>query len=134
MTPPWKTLEMDLSLSIPSSLWRMTFHTQGKNLSTTDPILRIDNRLKYKEVSPYSDVMCATHSFGVQDKDSPEMWQEIITYLKMDIMPPCCENAAERKSFIQTTKNFFLYNEDCLWKIKPKGKIPHLVVISIDCC
>ena len=97
-----------------------------------DPALRTDNRLKYEEVSPYSEVTCATHSFGVQDKDSPEMWQEIVTYLKMDIMPPRCEDATEWKSFIRKTKNFFLHNEDCLWKIKPKGKIPRLVIIDVD--
>ena len=47
-----------------------------------EPSLQTDNRLNYEEVPPLTDVICATHSFGIQDKDSPEMWQEIITYLK----------------------------------------------------
>ena len=96
------------------------------------PSLRTDNRLNYEEVPPLTDVTCATHSFGIQDKDSPEMWQEIITYLKSDTMPTRCENVMERKSFIRRTKNFFLHDGDRLWKIKPKGKIPRLVIIDVD--
>ena len=97
-----------------------------------DPSLHMDNRLHYEDVPPLTNVTCATHSFGIQDKDSPEMWQEIITYLKTDSMPMRCENAVKRKLFIRKTKNFFLHNEDRLWKIEPKGKIPRLVVIDLD--
>jgi len=97
-----------------------------------DPTLRMDNRNNYEEVPPFTDVTCTTHSFGVQDKDSPEMWQEIVTYLRTDVMPSRCEDAVEQKSFIWKTKNFFLHDGDCLWKIEPKGKIPHLVIIDID--
>jgi len=97
-----------------------------------DPMLRTDNRSKYEEVSHFTDVTCATHSFGVQDKDSPEMWHEIVTYLKMDVMPSRCENAIERKSFVRKTKNFFLHDEDRLWKIELNGKIPHLVIVDVD--
>ena len=88
--------------------------------------------MNYEEVPPLTDVTCATHSFGVQDKHSPEMWQEIVTYLKTDVMPARCENAGERKSFIRKTKNFFLHDGDRLWKIEPKGKIPRLVVLDVD--
>jgi len=97
------------------------------------PTLRMDNRVNYEEVPLLTDVTCATHSFGVQDKDSPEMWWEIVTYLKMNIMPSHCENAMEQKSFIHKAKNFFLHNRDHLWKIEPKGKIPCLVVLEVDC-
>ena len=65
-----------------------------------DPTLRTDNRNNYEEVPPFTDVTCAMHSFGVQDKDSPEMWQEIVTYLRTDVMPSRCEDAVEWKSFI----------------------------------
>ena len=47
-------------------------------------------------------------------------------------MPTRCENVMERKSFIRRTKNFFLHDGDRLWKIEPKGKIPHLVIIDVD--
>ena len=65
-----------------------------------EPALRTDNRVNYEDVSPQTDVTCATHSFGVKDKDSPEMWQEITTYLKLDVLPTRCENPTEHKSFI----------------------------------
>ena len=97
-----------------------------------NPTLRTDNRMNYEEVPPLTDVTCATHSFGVQDKDSPEMWREIVTYLKTDVMPARCENAGEWKSFVRKTKNFFLHDGDRLWKIEPKGKIPCLVVLDVD--
>jgi len=97
-----------------------------------DPALRTDNRVNYEDIPPSTDVTCATHSFGIQDKDSPEMWQEIISYLKTDVMPTRCENPIERKSFVRKTKNFFLHDGDRLWKIEPKGKIPRLVIIDID--
>ena len=97
-----------------------------------NPTLRTDNRNNYEEVPPFTDVTCAMHSFGVQDKDSPEMWQEIVTYLRTDVMPLRCEDTVEWKSFIRKTKNFFLHDGDRLWKIEPKGKIPHLVIIDID--
>jgi len=72
------------------------------------------------------------HSYGVKDRDSPEMWQEIIRYLKTDMMPEHCQDQVEHKSFIQKTKNFFLHNRDRLWKIEMNGKIPRLVVIEVD--
>ena len=97
-----------------------------------DPSLRTDNRINYEEVPLSIAVTCAVHAFGVKDKDSPEMWQEIITYLKTDVMPSRCEDPAERKTFIRRTKNFFLHDGDRLWKIEPKGKLPRLVVLDID--
>ena len=97
-----------------------------------DPALRTDNRVNYEDVPPLTDVTCATHSFGIKDKDSPEMWQEIITYLKTDVLPLRCEDPAERKSFIRKSKNYFLHDEDRLWKIELKGRIPRLVIIDVD--
>jgi len=94
----------------------------------------MDNRLNYENVPPRSDVTCATHSFGVKDRDLPEMWQEIITYLKTDTMPDRCQDQLEHKSFIRKTKNFFLHDEDRLWKIKSNGKVPRLVIINVDHC
>jgi len=97
-----------------------------------DPLLRTDNRVNYEDVPSSTIVTCAMHAFGIKDKDSPEMWQEIITYLKMDIMPSHCKDPMEHKTFIRHTKNFFLHDGDCLWKIKSKGKLPRLVVMDID--
>jgi len=94
--------------------------------------LRTDNRINYEDVSPQIEVTCAVHMYGVKDKDSPDMWTEIIVYLKNDTMPACCKDPAERKAFIRQTKNFFLHDEDRLWKHGSKGKLPHLVIIDID--
>ena len=96
------------------------------------PSLRTDNRVNYEDVPASTIVSCAVHSFGIKDKDTPGMWQEIITYLKTDVMPSRCEDSAERKSFIRRTKNFFLHDEDRLWKIESKGKLPRLVVLDAD--
>ena len=97
-----------------------------------DATLRTDNRLNYEDVPPRSEVTCAMHSFGVKDRDSPEMWEEIIKYLKTDVMPERCQDQVERKSFIRRTKNFFLHDGDRLWKIETNGKLPRLVVIDTD--
>jgi len=79
-------------------------------------------------------VTFAVHMYGVKDKDSPDMWTEIIANLKNDTMPTHCEDPAERKAFIHQMKNFFLHNEDRLWKHSSKGKLPCLMIIDIDCC
>jgi len=97
-----------------------------------DATLRTDNRLSYEDVPPRGEVTCATHSFSIKDRDSPEMWQEIIKYLKTDMLPECCQDQVERKSFIRRTKNFFLHDGGRLWKIETNGKIPRLVVIDTD--
>ena len=94
--------------------------------------LRTDNRVNYEDVPPLTDVTCATHSFGVKDRDSPGMWQEIIDYLKTDKMPDRCQDQALRKSFIRKTKNFFLHDGDRLWKIESNGKIPRLVITDVN--
>ena len=77
-------------------------------------------------------VTCATHAHGIQDEDSPEMWNEIIAYLKNDTLPKRCEDPATRKSFIRRTKGFFLHDGDRIWKIEAQGKLPRLVVVDID--
>jgi hypothetical protein len=97
-----------------------------------DPTLRTDNRINYEDVPPFTNVTCATHSYGVKDRDSPEMWTEIVNYLKTDVMPDRCENPDERKSFVRKTKSFFLHDGDRLWKIELKGRIPRLVVVDTD--
>ena len=97
-------------------------------------MLRTDNRINYEDVPPRYEVTCAMHSFGVKDRDSPEMWQEIISYLKTDMMPERCHDPTERKSFVRKTKNFFLHHGDRLWKIEANGKVPRLVVIDVDRC
>ena len=59
------------------------------------PLLRTDNRVNYEDVPASTIVSCAVHSFGIKDKDMLEMWQEIITYLKADVMPSCCKDSTE---------------------------------------
>ena len=101
-------------------------------LDLLDPTLRTDNRVNYEDISPQIEVTCAVHVYGVKDKDSVEMWTKIILYLKDDIMPTRCEDPAERKSFIRQTKNFFLHDDDQLWKYGHKGMLPRLVIVDID--
>lgn len=86
-----------------------------------DPSQQTDNRVNYENVDPLMDVTCATHLFGMQDQDSPEMWKEIIAYLKTDTLPEHCQDSIKRKSFIPQTKGFFLHDGDQLWKIEPQG-------------
>ncbi|KIJ94198.1 hypothetical protein K443DRAFT_110846, partial [Laccaria amethystina LaAM-08-1] len=57
------------------------------SLDLLDATLRTDNRINYEDVPSQIEVTCAVHAYGVKDKDSPEMWAEIILYLKDDIMP-----------------------------------------------
>ena len=97
-----------------------------------DPTLRTDNRMNYEDVDPLTEVTCATHAYGVQDEDSPQMWEEIIAYLKNDTLPKRCEDVVKRKLFIQRTKGFFLHDGDRLWKIENQGKLPRLVVVDVD--
>jgi len=98
-----------------------------------DPSQRTDNRFNYEDMDPLTNVTCATHSYGMQDQDSTEMWKEIIVYLKTDALPECCQDSAIRKSFIHWTKGFFLHDKDWLWKMEPQGKLPRLIIVDIDC-
>ena len=99
-----------------------------------DPSSQTNNRLNYEDVDPLICVTCATHAHGIQDKDSPEMWNKVIAYLKKDALPKRCEEPAIRKSFIQQTKGFFLHDGDRIWKLEAQGKLPRLVVVDIDRC
>ena len=97
-----------------------------------DPSLRTDNRVNYEEIDPRMNVTCATHTYGVKDQDSPEMWEEIIAYLKAGTLPGRCQDSSLRKSFIRRSKMFFLHDGDRLWKMETQGKLPRLVVTDID--
>jgi len=112
---------------------QLSITDQSSLLGIPDPSVRTDNRVNYEDVPSSTAISCAVHAFGVKDNDSPEMWQEIITYLKTDMMPSRCEDPVECKTFVRWTKNYFLHDGDRLWKIKSKGKLPHLVVLDIDC-
>lgn len=70
------------------------------SLNLLDVMLQMNNRINYKDVLSQIEVTCAVHACRVKDKDSPEMWAEIILYLKEDIMPARCEDSTEGKSFI----------------------------------
>jgi len=110
-----------------------TLTDQSTLAGIPNPFQRTDNRLNYEDVDPQMCVTCATHAYRVKDQDSAEMWEEIIVYLKADILPARCQDPAQRKSFIHRTKGFFLHDGDRLWKIEPEGKLPRLVVMDIDC-
>ena len=110
----------------------MTLTDQSALLGNPDPLLRTDNRVNYEEVDPRKDVTCATHTYGVKDQDSPDLWEEIIAYLKNGTLPDRCRDQSMRKSFIRRTKAFFLHDGDRLWKIETQGKLPRLVVLDVD--
>jgi len=120
--------------TLKSGVFPPTVTDQSALLGIPDAALRIDNQINYENIPPCYNVTCAMHSYGVKDQDSPEMWKGIITYLKTDAMPDCCQDQTERKSFILKMKNFFLHDRDHLWKIESKGKVPQLVIIDVDCC
>ena len=111
---------------------RPTITDQSALSGIPDAALRTDNRINYENIPPHYEVTCATHSYGVKDRDSPEMWQEIIAYLKTDAMPDRCQDQIMHKSFIRKTKNYFLHDGDRLWKIESKGKVPRSVIIDVD--
>jgi len=119
-------------LSLKPGVPRPTVTDESMVPGIPDPTLQTNNHINYEDVPPSTNVTCATHSYGIKDCDSPEMWSEIINYLKMDVMPDRCKDPVECKSFVRKTKNFFLHDGDCLWKIELKGRIPCLVVVDTD--
>ena len=79
---------------------QLTLTDQSALPGIPDPMLQTDNRTNYEDMDPLTEVTCTTHAYGVQDKDFPQMWEEIIAYLKNDALPKCCEDIIKRKSFI----------------------------------
>ena len=119
--------------SLKQGALRPTVTDQSTLPGIPDPTSRTDNRVNYEDVDPMTDVTCATHAYGVKDDDSSEMWEEIIAYLKTDVLPERCQDPVKQKSFIRKTKGFFLHDGDRLWKIEAQGKLPRLVVVDVDC-
>ena len=78
-----------------------TLTDQSTLAGIPNPFQQTDNRLNYEDVDPQTCITCATHAYGVKDQDSAEMWEEIIVYLKADILPARCQDPAQRKSFIR---------------------------------
>ncbi|KAG6851491.1 hypothetical protein H0H87_000882, partial [Tephrocybe sp. NHM501043] len=95
----------------------MVFGEVDHNAQIGDPYLRGENRVYYANVSDDFPVTCATHQFGIKDKDGETMFLEIIEYLKSDNVPTHCDTDLKHKAFIRKTKQFFFY-EERLWKIK----------------
>ena len=118
--------------SLKQGALRPTVTDQSTLPGIPHPTSRTDNRVNYEDVDPMTDVTCATHAYGVKDDDSSEMWEEIIAYLKTDVLPERCQDPVKRKSFIRKTKGFFLHDGDRLWKIEAQGKLPRLVVVNVD--
>jgi len=53
---------------------QLSITDQSSLPGTPDPLLRTDNRVNYKDIPSSTFVSCAVHTFGIKDKDSPEMW------------------------------------------------------------
>ena len=119
-------------LSLKQGAPQLTLTDQSPLPGILDPLLQTNNRMNYEDVDPLTEVTCATHAYSVQDKDSPQMWGEIIVYLKNDTLLKCCEDLVKRKLFIQRTKGFFLHDGNRLWKIESQGKLPCLVVVDVE--
>jgi len=120
--------------SLKQGVFLLSIIDNSTPLDLLDVELWTDNRINYENVLPQIEVTCAVHAYGVKDKDSPEMWAEIILYLKDNIMPAHCKDPTKRKSFIQQTKNFFLHDDNRLWKYEHKGKLPQPVIVDVDWC
>jgi hypothetical protein len=66
------------------------------------------------------------HKHHVPDDDSPEYWQNIISYLQTFTVP---KSAPKRKRFIQAARKFFLAN-GVLWRRTNNDAIPKRVILE----
>ena len=65
------------------------------------------------------------HEHHIPDDDREEYWQNIISYLQTFKIP---KSVAKRKSFIQTTRKYFLY-EGMLWRRTNNNTLPRRVIL-----
>jgi len=77
----------------------------------------------YGDVDPNGYIACISHTAGVRDFESPELWKEIHAYLKDGILPTRYKSTTEQKHFLSQTRPFLLHDE-CLWKLGNGGKPP----------
>ena len=91
------------------------------------PNVRTDTRWRYKEV--VEDILsCASHRFGVKDREPPGFWEELKAYLiDNTALPDRCSDPAEFKAFVRRSKSFVVY-QDLLWRLGKKGMNPRRVI------
>ena len=90
-----------------------------------------DTRRNYKNVDPDGYIACISHAYGTKDFESPELWQEILVYLKDSVMPVNCDNLREQKKFLSRTRTF-AFHDGRLWKLQKGGKSPRLVITDLE--
>ncbi|KAG6855409.1 hypothetical protein H0H87_003354 [Tephrocybe sp. NHM501043] len=94
------------------------------------PESHTDNRFSYPDVLLSTPITCAQHLFGRKDRDSPEMWTNIVLYLCDLKIPSLCHSPSSKASFVHSTKCYFLH-DDYLWQTQGKSKPSHLIVLDI---
>jgi hypothetical protein len=63
---------------------------------------RVDDRLNYNlVVLTRTAVTCMGHKFGKKDNESPVLWEELLLYLRDNVLPPRCANNTETKKFLK---------------------------------
>ncbi|KIJ25919.1 hypothetical protein M422DRAFT_273057 [Sphaerobolus stellatus SS14] len=79
-------------------------------------------------------IACIGHKFGVKDKDTPKMWNDIISFLKDKLLPDKLPaQSKEGKKFIKFANRFFLYQENLYFAPTRKGeRQPRLVIRDKD--
>jgi hypothetical protein len=75
-------------------------------------------------------VTCVGHKFGKKDDESPELWSEILIFLRDGTLPPRCSHPAALKKFHSRARQF-IHHDNRLWKIGKSGLVPRLVITDL---
>jgi hypothetical protein len=96
-----------------------------------DAMERTDTRQNYEDVDPNGPIACISHAYGTADYESPELWQEILAYLKDGTEPGRCNTLKERKKFLSRTRTL-----PCTMTVsgryKGMGKLPILSLLILQ--
>ena len=87
----------------------------------------------YGDVDPDGYIACISHAYSVKDFESPELWQEILSYLMDGMLPTHCDNLRERRQFLSRSRTFVAHREH-LWKLGKGGKSSRLVITDLEKC
>lgn len=79
---------------------------------------------------PQTAIACIGHCFGQKDDESPELWNEILTFLRNGTLPHHCDNPRNLKTFTKHAKQF-IFHDNRLWKMSSAGRIPCLVITDL---
>ncbi|KAF8229214.1 hypothetical protein L208DRAFT_1105799, partial [Tricholoma matsutake] len=66
----------------------------------------------------------------MQSPFSPELWNEILTFLRNGTLPHHCDNPRNLKTFTKHAKQF-IFHDNWLWKMSSAGRIPCLVITDL---